>query len=190
MLPDDELLYVLRLVADAADLARCRRACTAFKRQADDEALWEVHCDSAGLARNGSSRPTSRTYRSWRQTWLDARCVECGGTYTFKVNLDGGSCMATMWHGAKVALCRDCACAAVHCYRVNALRDVKECMPRLFAKYEPEGHQVARICGRNLESSVKPIDMVRWTSAMAKRVDTAKREAAARASGATSGSAT
>ena len=154
-LDDDGLLCVLRCVAEPADLARCRAVCAELRRQADSESLWERHCNAAGLSRNGSARPTSRTYCSWRQTWLDARCHECGSTYAFKVNLDGGSSMASIWHGAKVPLCSECACAAVYCYRQSATSQSFTHMPRIMARYAPEGVHVARICGRNLESSLR-----------------------------------
>ena len=86
---------------------------------------------------------------------MDARCAECGSTYVFKVNLDGGSNIASMWHGAKVALCGQCSCAAVYCYRNSAMNAAAEHLPRLLQRYAPEGHQIARICGRNLESSLR-----------------------------------
>ncbi len=98
---DGDLLQLVFCHLAAADLARCRALCHALRLQAESEPLWERACIKAGLTRNGSSRPTSRTYRSWRGTWWDARCAECGDTYVYKVNLDGGSFSATMWHGAQ-----------------------------------------------------------------------------------------
>ena len=150
----DDLLCVLRF-AGAPVLARCRATCTLLKQHAEDEELWEKHCKDAGLSRNGSSRPKSRTYCSWRQSWMDGRCVECGDTYTFKVNLDGGSTSACLWHGAKVALCQECACVATFCYQQNASNVAERHMSRLYHTYAPEGWFVARICGRNLEAMLQ-----------------------------------
>ena len=63
---------VVERISSASVLARCRVVCTSLKRQAETDVLWEKQCRQEGLQRNGSARPSSRTYCSWRQTWLDA----------------------------------------------------------------------------------------------------------------------
>lgn len=194
-LSTDDLLCVLRF-ASAPELARCRQTCSTLKMEAESEDLWERHCGEAGLGRNGSSRPTSRTYCSWRQSWMDGRCVECGDTYAFKINLDGGSSSVCTWHGAKVALCRHCACVAVFCYRSNAGNsDFERHLARLHATYSPEGWIIARICGRNLEGLLQGsgVKFDRWLSKwQACGQETARaaraREAAAETGGASRGS--
>jgi hypothetical protein len=110
LLSDDLLLLVLERVATAKDLGCARGVNVTFRRQSDSESLWAHWCESEGITRAGSSRPTSRTYCSWLQTWREARCAECGDTYVAKINLDGGSSQATMWHGLKVPLCGAHAC--------------------------------------------------------------------------------
>jgi len=110
LLSDDLLLLVLERVATAKDLGCARGVNVNFRRQSDSESLWAHWCESEGITRAGSSRPTSRTYCSWLQTWREARCAECGDTYVAKINLDGGSSQATMWHGLKVPLCGAHAC--------------------------------------------------------------------------------
>lgn len=150
----DAIHCVLRF-ASASDLARVRGTCSALKLQAEDEELWEKHCGAAGLSRNGSARPKSRTYCSWRQTWLDGRCVECGDTYMFKINLDGGSSSASLWHGAKVAVCPHCACTAVFCYKSATSTMAEVFFPNLSATYMPEGWMIVRICGRNVEAQLQ-----------------------------------
>ena len=94
-----------------------------------------------------------------RDTWLDARCVECGQTYVAKINLDGGSSQATLWHGAKVPLCQLCSCAAMYCYRLAASSVTRQHMPNTVERFAPEGHAVAHICGRNLESMRKELGL-------------------------------
>ena len=110
LLSDDLLLLVLERVATAKDLGCARGVNVTFRRQSDSESLWAHWCESKGITRAGSSRPTSRTYCAWLQTWREARCAECGDTYVAKINLDGGSSQATMWHGLKVPLCGAHAC--------------------------------------------------------------------------------
>lgn len=168
LLSDDLLLHVCELIDSPADAARCRAVCRALLRPCEAEPLWGKFCSDAGLTRNGSSRPTSRTYTSWRQTWIDARCAECGRTYVAKINLDGGSSQATMWHGAKVPLCGLCACAAMFCYRLASTTVTAQHMPRMIERFAPEGHMVTHICGRNVESMHKELglqkDYLKWVA--------------------------
>jgi hypothetical protein len=162
LLDDDLLLSVISHVASAADLARCRAVCTALRAQADDDVLWERACKKEGLERNGSARPKSRTYRSWRQTWLDARCDGCGSTYMVKVNLDGGSSSASTWHGAKVPLCKMCAFKALHTYQTTAPEAVTAILfSRIMHKYAPLGQFVIRICARNVDGMVKELGLAK-----------------------------
>ena len=149
---DDDLLLSILHFSTAPDLARCRAVCRSLRQQADVDPLWERHCLDESLQRNGSARPTSRTYCSWRQTWLDSRCEGCGRTYMVKINLDGGSSSASTWHGAKVPLCKACALRSLFCYRTSASDGVAESMlPRLARRYAPLGQFVVRICGRNMD---------------------------------------
>ena len=111
-LADDLVLDVLRAV-DAQTLLKARAVSRTWRQQSNDDSLWAALCESEGLTRMGSSRPTARTFRTWQQTWIDSRCVECGHAYMFKVNLDGGSSSACTFGGAKVALCGRCSCLAV-----------------------------------------------------------------------------
>ncbi len=62
LLGDDLLFSIVERITSAAVLARCRAVCTALKTHADDDGLWEKQCKEEGLQRNGSARPTSRTY--------------------------------------------------------------------------------------------------------------------------------
>jgi len=159
---DDDLLLSILHFSTAPDLARCRAVCRSLSQQADVDALWERHCLDESLQRNGSARPTSRTYCSWRQTWLDSRCEGCGRTYMVKINLDGGSSSASTWHGAKVPLCKACALRSLFCYRTSASDGVAESMlPRLARRYAPLGQFVVRICGRNMDGMVKELGLVR-----------------------------
>lgn len=159
---DDDLLLSILHFTNAADLARCRAVCGSLRKQADMDALWERHCRDESLQRNGSSRPTSRTYCSWRQTWLDSRCEGCGRTYMVKINLDGGSSSACTWHGAKVPLCKTCALKSLYVYRTSASDVVAAYMlPRLVRKYAPLAAFVVRICGRNMDGMLKELGLVR-----------------------------
>lgn len=173
LLSDDLILMICEHAASASDLARCRAVCHAFRRQAEADKLWQKWCEREGLNRNGSSRPTSRTYCSWMQTYRDGRCLECGNTYVAKINLDGGSSQATMWHGAKVPLCGNCACAAVHCFRSHAPNITQRTLPRLLRRFMPEGLMVAHICGRNVEGMLKELGLekalIKWLAEDKKR---------------------
>jgi hypothetical protein len=160
-LDDDLLLSVVARLSSAADLARCRAVSTSLKVQADNDALWEGHCRKEGLERNGSSRLTSRTYRSWQQSWLDARCDGCGSTYMVKINLDGGSSSASTWHGAKVPLCKGCAIRALYVYRATPPAAITATLFPRMQKYEPLEQFVVRICGRNVDGMVKELGLAK-----------------------------
>jgi len=152
----DELLNHLLSFAEPEALGRARRVSRGWREQAEDDAHWAAHCSALGISRNGSARPAARTYCSWRKTWLDSRCVECGGTYQFKVNLDGGSQTSGNWHGAKVALCEPCARKTVLlCGSSTTATMELEMLPNLMAAFAPEGHQVVWTCGRNLSNEIQ-----------------------------------
>ena len=146
-LSDDLLLHVLSF-ANAQTLARAGATSQAFRDRSRHESLWAAQCAQAGIGRDGSSRPGARTYCSWYDSWVNARCAECGATYKYKVALDGGSSSACTWRGAKVALCGGCAKLASQHPTAEAGRR----LPQLCARYGAEGPMVAIICGRNMHS--------------------------------------
>ena len=146
-LSDDLILHVLSF-ADARTLARAGAANQCFRGCSRHEELWATMCAHEGIGRDGSSRPGARTYCSWFDSWLNARCAECSATYKYKVALDGGSSSACTWRGAKVALCGGCAKRASQHPTAEAWRR----LPRLCASYGAEGAMVAIICGRNMQA--------------------------------------
>ena len=103
---------------DPASLATIGATSKYWKGAASNDELWKCFCEDTGIERRGSSKPSSRTYMSWRATWVTARCVECGSTYKFNVNLGGGS-FGSAYQGKTVALCDKCSslAAAVYVYR-------------------------------------------------------------------------
>ena len=146
-LSEDLLVHVLSFL-DARALANTGAAAKSWRGRCLNEELWAALCEAEGMLRDGSSRPGARTFCSWHQTWLNARCAECGATFRYKIALDGGSSSACTWRGAKVALCADCAkLAALH-----PTAEAPRRLPRLCARFAAEGPMVAIICGRNMRS--------------------------------------
>ena len=79
-----------------------------------------------------------------------------------KINLDGGSSTATMWHGKKVPLCKQCAFSALWAYRTTSSTSVEvDLFPRMLKTYSPLGHFVIRISGRNMEGMVKELGLLK-----------------------------
>eukprot|EP00966_Prymnesium_polylepis_P317424 7333720-Prymnesium_polylepis.2 len=190
-LSDDLILHVLRAVVDGQTLLKARSVCHGWRAQGADDTLWEALCQDEGLTRAGSSRPTARTYQSWQRTWIDSRCFECAAAYMFKINLDGGSTVASTFGGQKVALCARCSCLAFaasqpHHYRGAGDRPSK-LLPRLVRRFVPEGDSVAQLVGKKLEASLKGAKLD-WRKVVAEVSDGRRAQAAASSAGA--GSAT
>ena len=160
---------------DARALARACQVSRSMRALAEHDTLWRPLCAQAGVtgAGEGSRVPGRRTYVSWAAAWRNSRCAECGNACRYRINLDGGSCAATMFHGAKVSLCRQCAELAAECYFLKGHRValVDELLPRLVRRV---GRLGALVCGCNApiaESVVRKNARARAKSASSARVE-------------------
>ena len=141
----------IRIFSDCDPSSLGRVLCVSLecRKLAAADRIWRPLCEDVGLKTEGSSRPGSRTYTPWLQVWGQSRCANCFGLYKFKVNLDGGSFAASTHHGAKIALCEDCAEKAAECYyRMSEQKTLAfQLLPRLVAVH---GLSVALTCGNNV----------------------------------------
>lgn len=134
-----ELMGIVLGSLDAASLGRVGLTSTLWHYRSLHDGLWEGHCADADIRRLGSGRPGSRTFQTWHQLWLMARCWGCERSCNYRLDLNGG---ASQSRTILVPLCEMCMGKLIEFKSLpprQGARRVFEELPRLAARLGHDG---------------------------------------------------